>query len=112
MGHGQCGGISASLNAKSGPVGEFIEPWVGILDDVRDELLEHADAKDGAFLQNALEHMAVKASIDNLVTFPFVDDAVKSRSLNLLGAWFSIADGELHWLDEDTGEFKPISAGK
>ena len=106
MGHGQCGGIVACLNADKQAGGEFISPWVAILDDVRDELLEHAGSIDAEFLQNALESMAVKQSIDNLMTFPFVRDAVARNALMLHGAWFSIAEGMLHWLDQDTGEFR------
>lgn len=110
MGHGNCGGVAASLHAKHRPVGEFIEPWVGLLNHVRDELLEHASSHDEAFLQHALELMAVKQSIDNLTTFSFVEHALRSKSLTLHGAWFSIAEGTLHWLDQDTGEFKTVAS--
>jgi carbonic anhydrase len=110
MGHGQCGGVAASLRAHEKSLGEFIAPWVGLLNDVRDELLEHARSHDQAFLQHALELMAVKQSIDNLTTFAFVKRALQTGSLALHGAWFSIAEGQLHWLDQDTGEFKAVAA--
>ena len=40
MGHGGCGGVNASLSAaEDRPVGQFVGPWVQLLDSARDEVL-------------------------------------------------------------------------
>jgi carbonic anhydrase len=110
LGHGQCGGVSAALAAgEQKPVGRYILPWVELLADMRDTLLDGSAGKDASFRQQALEHMAVQQSLENLQTFPFVADAVRSGTLALHGAWFSIAQGELNWLDRDTGVFSPVA---
>lgn len=110
MGHGQCGGIAASLAAaQDRPVGRFIGPWVQLLDRVRDELLERGDGLSAAERQKALEHMAVQQSIDSLTTFPFVAEAIAHGKLTLHGGWFSIAEGQLHWLDRESGAFDPLA---
>lgn len=109
MGHGQCGGVAACLAAvEDRPVGRFIAPWVGLLDGCRDELIAREPAMAGADRQRALERMGVQQSLENLMTFPFVARAVEAGSLKLEGAWFSIADAELHWLDWDRGVFEPV----
>jgi carbonic anhydrase len=111
MGHGSCGGISAALAAtEMRPVGRFIGPWVELLSEVRDRLIELSDACHPADRQKALERIAVQQSLHNLTTFPFVARAMAARRLQLHGAWFSIAEGELHWLDWDTGVFELIEA--
>jgi carbonic anhydrase len=54
-----------------------------------------------------MEHAAVKVSLANLRTFPCVKQLEASGKLRLRGAFFAIADGELHLLDEETGQFGP-----
>ena len=59
------------------------------------------------FRQQSLERMAIQYSLANLATFPFVGEGIRRGTLALHGAWFSIAVGELHWLDWSTGVFEP-----
>jgi carbonic anhydrase len=107
LGHGQCGGISASLAAtgRKPSSGRFIGPWVSLISDVRDELVRKHPNQTVDERQQALEELAVKQSLINLRTFPFVDEAIALQRLNLHGAWFSIGRGELRWLDNDRGDF-------
>jgi carbonic anhydrase len=110
LGHGLCGGIAASIGGMEGQTpGQFIGPWVDLLSPVRDEML--AD-DDGSLTperrQRLLEWMAVLFSIKNLRSFSFITDAVAEGSLRLHGAWFSIADGELYWLNEGRGTFELV----
>lgn len=110
LGHGLCGGVSAALAAANNrPVGRFIGPWVDILSQVRDKLIAESGVSDGAQLQKSLEHLAVLHSLSNLARFPFVMERVADGTLALHGAWFSIGDGELHWLDSSDGSFQSIA---
>lgn len=109
LGHGLCGGVAASLSAASGAsVGRFIGPWVGLLDQVRDEMLAAEPGLSGVDRQKALEMLAVKLSLRNLENFPFVAREIKRGNLRLHGAWFSIAEGALQWLDPVTGRFDRV----
>ncbi|MEZ5816986.1 MAG: carbonic anhydrase [Hyphomicrobiaceae bacterium] len=109
LGHAMCGGIAASLEAATHkPVGEFIGPWIEQISGIRDELLERTEPSHREIRQQALERMAIQLSLDNLNTFPFVTERVEKGTLSLHGAWFSIADGALHWLDWDTGVFERV----
>ncbi len=105
MGHGGCGGVSACLSAADNkPVGRFIAPWVELLDETRDRVLERKPDDP----QTELEHAAIGTSIQNLMSFPFVEAAVSAGELELHGAWFAIALGELHWRDNQTGTFDQV----
>lgn len=110
LGHGQCGGVAASLRAAGDgpPPGVFIGPWVALLDSARDDLLEHRPDLSAKERQQALEWLAVKQSMLNLATFPFVAAAIENGALELHGAWFSIGEGELRWLDHDSGSFELV----
>ncbi|MEQ1888884.1 MAG: carbonic anhydrase [Alphaproteobacteria bacterium] len=98
MGHGQCGGIAASLSSR--PVGKFIAPWVDMISQTRDAVLADNPGADTAALQQALELAAIGHSLQNLTGFPFVRGAIHDGRVRLHGAWFAIASGELRWMSQ------------
>jgi carbonic anhydrase len=106
LGHGACGGIAASLKGDDCgvPGHSFIDHWVAILREARDRVIA-SDAEDK---QHALELEGVKVSLHNLRTFPFIQEREEAGTLKLHGAFFAIADGELHLLDEASGAFAPV----
>jgi len=111
MGHGRCGGCAAALTGQfdhsEHGEGHFIADWVRMLDSTRDEVrARHAELDRNAFLD--MEHEAVKVSLANLRTFPWIADRERSGALKLHGAHFSIAEGRLYILDEAEGEFRPV----
>lgn len=109
MGHSSCGGVAAALAASHDkPIGRYIGPWVALLNETRDVLLAEKPSASDAELQDALERKAVECSINNLMTFPFVSEAVSSGQLRLDGALFSIIAGELIWRDPDSGAFSRV----
>jgi carbonic anhydrase len=103
LGHAQCGGINAAL--KGGDLGmpgrSFVDDWVDIIRDARDKVIagNHADP------QFALELDAIKVSLANLRSFPFIAEREAGGELKLHGAYFGIAEGILHVLDEASGHF-------
>ena len=55
-----------------------------------------------------MEQAGVEVSLANLRTFPCVRSKERSGELRLTGAFFAISDGQLHLLDEQSGQFAPI----
>ena len=108
MGHGKCGGCKAALTqvfADAAPgEGGFVSDWVHLLDDAREKVIEKVG--DGPDAEREMELEAVRTSIENLRTFPFVRDAIGSGQLAIHGAYFAIADGVLHVMGQG-GEFRP-----
>lgn len=103
LGHGQCGGIGAALTgADLGVAGpSFVDDWMKIISGARDQVV----ASKCDHPQHALELEAIKVSLANLRSFPFITEREATGALKLHGAWFAIHDGVLHILDEETGEF-------
>ena len=110
MGHGLCGGCAAALTGQFDETepgeGHFIADWVRMLSGARDEVKARHEALDrAAFLE--MEREAVKVSLANLRTFPWIAEREKSGDLKLHGAHFSIAEGRLYILDEAEDTFRP-----
>ncbi len=110
MGHGFCGGCAAALTGQFDEAahgqGHFIAHWLEMLADAREKIrAAHAELDREAFLEMELE--GVRLSLRNLIGFPWVRERVESGRLTLHGAYFAIADGVLHILDEATGQFAP-----
>ncbi|HET7576150.1 MAG TPA: carbonic anhydrase [Sphingomicrobium sp.] len=111
MGHGMCGGCSAALTGafddRRPGQGQFIADWVRMLDRARDKVrARHTELDRAAFLD--MEHEAVKVSLANLRTFPWIVEREKDGRLKLHGAHFSISEGRLYLLDEAEGSFHPV----
>jgi carbonic anhydrase len=111
MGHGRCGGCAASLTGQFDDSehgeGHFIADWVSMLDDARDRVrAKHSDLDGDAFRD--MEREAVKVSLANLRTFPWIADRENAGQLKLHGAHFSIAEGRLYVLDEAEDSFRPV----
>jgi len=111
MGHGLCGGCAAALTGQFDDTepgeGHFIADWVRMLDRARDQLRTHHHELDReAFTE--MEQEAVKVSLANLRTFPWIRQREESGSLKLHGAHFSIAEGRLYVLDEAEDSFRPV----
>jgi carbonic anhydrase len=100
LGHSGCGGVQASLaKGENHPVGDFIGPWVELMSEARDKVYQEHQGAPLAELQTHLEKANVRQSLDNLETYPFIQDAVKAGELTLLGAWFDIETGEIDWAE-------------
>jgi carbonic anhydrase len=111
MGHGLCGGCAAALTGQFDDSehgeGHFIADWVGMLSGARDKVRsQHAELDREAFQE--MEREAVKVSLANLRTFPWIAEREDSGSLMLHGAHFSIAEGRLYVLDEAEDDFRPV----
>ncbi len=110
LGHGYCGGCAAALTGQFDKAdhgeGHFIAAWVDMLKDAREMVRSsHAELDPDAFL--AMEREAVKVSLANLRTFPWVIERERAGRLTLHGGHFSISEGLLYLLDEAEGEFRP-----
>jgi carbonic anhydrase len=111
MGHGLCGGCAAGLTGEFQDIahgeGHFIGDWVRMLDEARDEIRARHKTLDREAFRD-MEWEAVKVSLANLRTFPWISEREAAGELMLHGAHFSIAEGRLYMLDEAEGKFRPV----
>jgi carbonic anhydrase len=95
MGHAACGGVTAALAEERDADSPFLAAWI--------DLMAPAKARcahcEGPEAQTALERENVKLSLERLMTFPFVSQAVAEGRLALEGMRFGIEDGKLEVYD-------------
>jgi carbonic anhydrase len=104
MGHAGCGGIRALLEGPPEDGADFLEPWMRIAEAARNRALAYGPADK----QTACEHEAIKLSLGNLMTFPWIAERVTGGRLALHGMSFDISTGELTQLGHD-GVFRPVA---
>jgi carbonic anhydrase len=103
LGHAMCGGIAALLEGSDAKPSDFIGTWVHLAEPARQRAMQIAPDQRHDFC----EHESVRLSLKNLMTFPWVEEAVKTGSLTLEGCFFDIRSGILERLGSD-GTFRPI----
>jgi carbonic anhydrase len=108
LGHAQCGGIRAFVD-KIEPLtpGDFIGKWMQMFIKPG-EVVEQRDHETMAQFVERIEKAAVFRSLENLMTFPFVQKAVDSGQMQTHGAYFGVAEGSLFVLDKAAKEFKSV----
>ena len=107
VGHSKCGGVAGcqslcgDRDTALDPKTSFVARWVSLMRPAFEAL--QGTEKEGDL--TALEQQAVKVSLSNLMSFPFIQEAVESGELALHGLWHDIRAGALHHYDDEQGAF-------
>ncbi len=114
MGHARCGGIQGALafdfdspKASNGELA-FTAKWMKLIRPQRDLVLQAYKVAPDMDPQRTLELAAIRQSLANLRTFPFVAEGEAAGTLKLHGAFFDIADGILRLLSPGQDKFEPV----
>jgi len=111
LGHSNCGGVQGCHDMCSGKAPEldattsFIGRWMDILRPGYERISGIGDTEAQIA---ALEKQAVLISMENLMTFPFVAEAVESEHLSIHGLWNDIGEGGLLEYRSDKDGFVEI----
>ena len=97
--------LTQDLHGNDLGEGGFVAHWIDMLDEVREPIAAEHGTK-GRIAERAMELAAVKVSLENLRTFPYVEAKETAGDLKLRGAYFAISDGVLHLLDESSGNLR------
>lgn len=109
LGHQYCGGIQALLNGFVSIEGsEFIQPWVNMAHAAREKVLANLPVAPKQEQLCACEKESILISLDNLLTFPWIRQAVEQGELVLHGWHFNIERGILTAYDSSADEFRPV----
>ncbi|MBS1156905.1 MAG: carbonic anhydrase [Proteobacteria bacterium] len=109
LGHSSCGGISALMQGHE-PKSEadFVGKWVQIADAARQQVRAELGDRPMDEQVRACEVASVIVSLDNLMTFPFVEERVESGQLALIGWYFDLRKGALFEFDPESNAFQPL----
>jgi carbonic anhydrase len=126
LGHAHCGGIKALLATLSGQRLErdFIGSWVSMALDACFKYILNPGGKtqpatgdmevtevDMGTLcqhQHLAERAAIRGSLANLATYPWIKERMADGTLSLHGWWFDLETGDVWSTDEDNTNFLPV----
>jgi carbonic anhydrase len=113
MGHALCGGVRALAESKGEMKikKDFISRWISIGGKARDlvrKIFPHASIEEHARI---LEKASILVSLKNLMTFPYVKEAVEAGKLQLHGWYFDFPNGKILEYNAQELRFKDILDG-
>lgn len=110
MGHSGCGGIQALMTEEEDPDAEFsfIRPWMKIVDKAADFTTDEKSSMGHDVLSTVCEQRASLISLNNLMGFPWVHDAIVEKTLKVHAWHYDIGSGILQAYDEDTEQFEEL----
>lgn len=110
MGHSGCGGIKAAVEGGAAKQTEarFISNWIAMLAEPKLSILAANQNAGKDVITDKLELAAIKSSLKNLRTFPFIKELEDAGELSLHGCHFRIAQGDLAVLNEDQDKFEVL----
>ncbi len=112
LGHSDCGGIKA-LVKNHGDINlghEFVGHWVDIAKSAVEKTYQEKEQEDFDEQVKFCEFESIKSSLKNLMTFPFVKEAVENNKLSVHGWYFDIATGDLLEYIKDKGIWSKIES--
>jgi carbonic anhydrase len=97
LGHSQCGGIQARLDANSLGKNDFISNWVSSIEIADNKISVDECAKIG-----------LKQSYQHCLTFPWIDEKVKNEELFIHTWFFDIKAGKIFTYCEDHNQYNEL----
>jgi carbonic anhydrase len=112
LGHAHCGGIQALLEGMTPhhPRGGFVAAWMSIAHAARARVLAQDNLATPEARARACEQAAIKLSLENLMSFPWVSERVDQGSLQLDGWYYDLDHGDLQRLNPARGRFVSVTA--
>ena len=103
LGHARCGGVQAMAEGAPQEARDFVAPWVAIAQGALARVPRHQEREPGNSPSNNLSHAhldlceveVIRLTLGNLLTFPWIRDAVGAGGLAIHGFRFDIHTGIL-----------------
>jgi carbonic anhydrase len=109
LGHSGCGGIHALMKGREAKTPfDFVGRWMQIAEPAKQHVISELHHKPMHAQLKACEMASILISLDNLMTFPFVLERVKSGQLALHGWYFELQEGALYDFDPKSNRFMPL----
>ncbi len=110
LGHSGCGGIKALLTGDPALDREhtFIHHWMQITDEARRRTLLVARQQPIEVRLRILTQEAIKTSLANLLSFPWINERVEAGRLRIHGWRFDLEDGNMYVYVPERDSFEPL----
>ncbi|KAL1808270.1 carbonic anhydrase 2 isoform X1 [Daucus carota subsp. sativus] len=111
IGHSCCGGIKGLMSCTDddNTASDFIENWVKIGAPAKAKVKAESHHLDFTEQCTSLEKEAVNVSLGNLLTYPFVRDAVAKKTVSVKGGHYDFVKGTFELWNLDFGLSPPLT---
>ncbi|NNM79088.1 MAG: carbonic anhydrase [Gallionella sp.] len=111
LGHAHCGGVRALLHPTQSDKRQdgFINDWMRVAEHARNRVLARSQDISPDAQQRACEMEAIRVSLDNLLTFPWILERVMRKELRLHGWYFDMDKVELFAYDMTQERFELLA---
>ncbi len=108
LGHRQCGGIQSLFQPENVMQGGFVSQWMSIAKEAKEKVLIKHPTADLLTLCKECEQESIAISLQNLKSFPFIEEAISKRDMQIHGIYFDLEQGQLWFYDDAIDSFSEI----
>lgn len=108
MGHSNCGGIAGLFNPKAIERERYINRWVSLACSAVHKINEENPDESHAVKTRLSEEASVLLSIENLLSYAWIEEAVLAGELALHALYYDMTKGALHVWNSQTETFESI----
>ena len=102
LGHANCGGIRALMeNDTTIKPDGFVDRWMQLAAPAKREVLARGDLETLDQRTLACEQAAVRYSLSNLMSYPWIRSRVENGDLSLVGLYYDLRNGRIGRIHED-----------
>lgn len=109
MGHSNCGGIHGLLNPEKINSEKYISRWVSLACPALERIDHENPGIDAALRGRLCEEGSVLLSIENLLSYDWIHQAVDRGSLCLHAVYYDLQRGTLSLWNSESEDFEAIS---
>lgn len=106
MGHSNCGGIAGLFNPQAVRKERFTSKWISLACPAVERINEENSQKDLTQRMRLSEEAAVLLSIENLLSYPWIEEAVQAQSLSLHALYYDMREGTLNVWNSEIEDFE------
>jgi carbonic anhydrase len=108
-GHSHCGACEALYRAKPKNL-PHVNKWLELGNKAKKAVKFLASDKSQDEIFRLTERISVIFQLDNLLSYPYIKDKVKTKEIHLHGWYFSIESGTIEYYDRKEEIYKPLAS--
>ena len=107
MGHSDCGGVHGMLSPSGLGALPHVRNWIEPAAPLAAEMIREAPAASREALARRCEQAAVLLSVENLLSYPWLEERVRDGRLRLHALYYDMAAGHMCLWNPEAEAFEP-----
>lgn len=108
-GHSNCGALQAMFSTDVGMPGyAHLRNWLSLASPLHDIMQQYYGTRTRAVFARIAEEENVLLQLENIQTYPFINEALQAGTLRLHGWYYDIGNGRVYAYNPETESFDPL----